>query len=418
MSDGPPPPVPGSRIEVVERDERLVLRIPAGGPRARSIFWFALFWNALSWAVAGTFWGVAVANGVDWNLKPAGGQDGPVPWFVLPLVGLFPAIGVGLVIWWSKLRFTHTLLFAAPATGGEPATVAVRTEWFGRERTRTIRLEPGDRAELEVAYEENDRPRYRVRVGPQEEKDRTLAFGTAWADDEVRWVAESINQTLGVEAERFPDDAPGAPPRTAPVAADANADHPHVRTGLDARGRSIVEARCWPGWPPGKRTLAAFMTVSALAWWAALIFIAVRALPDAGQAGGRDLVGFLFLVPFALVGMMIISVPVAVCRASVRTTIAEEGLILRWGVGLLRYTYRVPRERISAVVVWENFGTVRDARGSRPVTVAAVRVDPPVKLGSHVPLSLGGGREVAEDVAGLVRHRLESTGWRPVPDGL
>ncbi|MFH5802908.1 hypothetical protein [Alienimonas sp. DA493] len=411
---------PGSRIEVVERGERLVLRVPAGGPRAKSLLLFAVLWNLISWVVAGAFWGVAFANGVDWSLKPAGGQNDPVPWFVLPLTGLFPAIGVGLLIWWAKLRFTRTLVFAAPAAGGEPATVAVRTEWFGRETTRTVRPEPGDRAALEVAYEENDRPRHRVRVGPKWGEDRTAVFGEAWTDEEVRWVAAEINRTLGVaEAEDVGLSGPAAPPRTAPAAAEGHADSPHVRADLDARGRAVVEARAWPGWPASKVTMVGFLSAFALAWFAALGFVAAQGLPAGGPGLGAAL-GLLVLTPFVLVGLGLISVVIFLCRAAVRTTVAEEGLTIRYGAGALRYTHQVPRGRIEIeeVVVWENFGTIRNAGGGRPVPVAAVRVDPPVKLGAHVPLSLGGGREVAEDVAGLVRHRLESAGWRPVPDGL
>ena len=84
-------PPPASRIEVVEAPPdfpRLVLRVPAGSPHARSLLFAALFWNLISWTLAAGFGAGAVANGIDWGLVPNNRPNGPLPWFVLLFTGV------------------------------------------------------------------------------------------------------------------------------------------------------------------------------------------------------------------------------------------------------------------------------------------------------------------------------------------
>ncbi|NNJ25748.1 hypothetical protein [Alienimonas chondri] len=426
MAAGLTEPPPGALIDVVETPGlehgpgpsgdhgRLVLSVPPGKKRARSLLIFTLLWNAISWTVAGAFWGVALTEGVDWTLVPAENENGPVPWFVLPLTGLFPAIGVGLAFWWTKMRYTRTLVFAERGSKAGTGTVAVRTEWFGRQKTRSVSLVPGDRATLEEAYQENDVPRHRVRVGPKEVDDRTVSFGTMWDEELVRWVADAINRTLGVDApDEFGDD-PDAPPETVSVSALDESDNPLVRETLDARGRSVIEVPLWPGWPPGKRALVAFGAAFAILWWTILGFTVAGDWREARRNGDWfDPFGLLFNLPFAVAGLVWVSGLIAVCRAKVRTTVGDQFLTVRFGTGLLRYTKSIRRERIEDVVLWKNFGAIKSSGRTHRMAVAAVRLAPPETFGEHFPLSLGGDRAMAATVAALVRHRLEMTGWNP-----
>ena len=412
------PPPPGSRIEVVEAGERLVLRVPAGSPHARSLLIFAGLWNAIAWTAAGAFWAVGAANGIDWGLVPAQRNNGPMPWWVLLFTGLFPAIGSGLLVWWTRLKFTRTLIFAEPAPGGG-GRVAVRTEWFGRERTRAADLAPGDRADLEVAWEENDVPRHRVRVGPQSgekgaEKSRTVAFGAHLGEADVKWLAAAVNRAIGAEdPDAVGDELPNGPPVTVPAPATDD-PHPHVAAGLDSRGRATVTVPIFPGWTAGKRVGVAFGVVFAVVWWTIIGFTVAGDLADLRwNRGGWDLVRLLFNLPFVLAGLAIVTGLIAVCRARVRTTIGEEVLSIRWGVGLLGYTRTVPLAKVEAVVIWKNFGSTTTSAGTRKDPAAAVRV---AGAGAdHLPLSVGGGDAVAAAVAGLVRARLEAVGWEPTP---
>ena len=397
-------PPPGSRIEVVEAGRPLVLRIPAGSPHGRSVLVFALFWNVIAWVLAGAALYTAFQAGVGWGLGGKG--NGPVPAFVLGFVGLFPAIGAGLAVWWAKLQFTRTLLFA------EPGRVAVRTEWFGRERTRTANLLPGDRADLEVAFEENDEPRYRVRVGPKAEKARTVAFGGHLAEADVKWLAAAVNRAVRAEdPDAVGDELPKGPPVLVSVAA-TDAPHPHVTVGLDRAGRATVTVPAFPGWPPGKRVGVAFGVCFAVVWWTIVGFTTARDLAEFRRNG--DWSGLLFQAPFVLAGLALVSGLIAVCRATVRTTVGETFLAVRWGTGALGYTHKVPRAKVADVVIWENFGTTTTAAGTRKDPAAAVKVTG--DGGNHLPLSIGGGREVAAAVAGRVRRELDRAGWEPADD--
>ncbi len=405
-------PPPGSRIEVVERGTRLVLRVPPGTPHGRSLLGFALFWNAFSWPIAGLFWSDAIQQGIDWDPAPGGQGGGPVPWFGLPFISLFPLVGIGVALIWAKLRFTRTLLLAElTAEGGR---VAVRTEWFGFEKTRTATLEPGERATREVAFEENGVDRYQVRVGPKGERGRTVAFGAAWDEATVRWVAAEINGALGVTRPGNTDL--DGPPRTVPAAARERVDHPHVRESPDARGRPVVEVRLWPGWPAAKRVWVGFGVLFGAVWWTIVGHMVADELADARANGNwADPFGLLFCVPFAVAGLVWTAGTVALCRGTARTIVGDEFLSVRWGMGGLGYARNVRRDRVGDVVIWENFRTgMHDGRSDR-TPVAAVRLGPPRRRATHLPLTLGGGRDLAEAVAAVVKHHLEATGWQAAP---
>ena len=205
------PPPSGSKLIVAQPPPRLVVVLPAGAAKVRFLLVFGLLWNGLSWPLAASFFLTAAANGVRWALDPPpDGPGQPVPWWTLAFVSLFPLVGLAVAGAWLRLRFVRKLILA------EPNRAAVRTEWFGLSRTRTFVLSPGDRAALEVAYEENDVPRHRVRVGP---KTAGVGFGAGLTDEEVRWLCEAVNVALDV-----------------PNPGDLGADDPAARPSHDAGG--------------------------------------------------------------------------------------------------------------------------------------------------------------------------------------
>ena len=393
-----PEPPPNARTSVVESGDRLVLAIPPGGARTRTLGAFAVVWNAIAWVLFGVFALVAA------NVAPA---DRWTAFAAAGFAGLFPLAGLGLAYWWSRLRFTRTLVFVEPPAGDRPGTAAVKTIWFGRERVRETPLAPGDRAELDAAYQDDDEPVLRVKVGPG---DDAVHFGEAMDDAELRWICGLVNRTLRVERPHdLGPDGPDAPPRTDPAEPRATADDPRITVLRDGVGEFILRV---PAWPPssGRRVFLGFWCVFTAVWWWFVGWMLWDELgPLLAAGGGRrmDPIDWLFVprfcVPFVLAGFAMLTVLAAVPRGTVTTTVDAGAVTVRWGVGLLRHTRRLPVDTIDEVVVWRNFSSSRTNGGPTKVEPAAA-----LRRGdSLVPLTLIGDTALAENVAGLVWDRLE-----------
>ena len=398
-----PEPPPAARTRVVESGDRLLLAIPPGGATARSLGVFALIWNGIAWAVFTVFL-IAALHPVPGDRWVAAGAAA--------FAGLFPLFGLGLAVWWSRLRFTRTLVLIDPPAGDRPGLAAVKTTWLGRERVRETPLTAGDRAALDTAYEQDDDPVFRVKVGTG---DNAVTFGTALDDAELRWLCELINRTLNVQR---PDDLglqdPGAPPRTDPAEPRASSDDPRITVLRDAGGEFAVRV---PAWPPGagRRVFLGFWTLFTAGWWGMVGWMLWDELGPLFAGQRLDpldwLFGPLFVVPFLLGGFAALTLLAAVTRATVTTTVTAEAVAVRWGVGLLGHTKRLPTDSIDAVEVWRNFGTSQTNGGPKQVHPAAA-----VRRGdSLTPLTLIGDAALAEAVAGLVRDRLERSGWQAAP---
>ena len=140
------PPPAESGIQILEADDaRLMLSIPSGGKRSRSMGCFVVLWNLITMGVTGGFAAAAFQ------------QDGP-PWFVFLFLSLFWAVGVGMAVFWVKLRFERGYLFLS-------ADRAVQQKiLFGRKRNFETPLDERSEARLAESYQENDEPVYRVEL--------------------------------------------------------------------------------------------------------------------------------------------------------------------------------------------------------------------------------------------------------------
>ena len=396
-----------SRVEVERAGPPVVLRVrrPPGG---WALLLLALFWNAIAVPSAFLAW-----------------RDGR-PAAVL-LGAAFAAVGVLLT-----LAFLHWLLVATRVVAG-PGRAAVRRSMCGVRWTRGAELPADARAVVQEPFTAPDESRPRVRVGG--ESGPGLTFGTDLPEADLRRAAAAINAALGVSdpaavGPPLRDVTPPGPPRwrslsdtsrsdaetpplLAPAAAAAGLEIPHVRTGRDARGRATVTVPLLPGRTVGVRVLVWFGAEFCGLWWS-LIVLQVAEEVAAARVDG-DWSRVLFLLPFAGAGAAGVVGVRSVRRVTVRTAVGDRSVEVMWGLGDLGFPRAVPIARVADVVVWENPRTTAIAAGDRRDPVAALWVRVPHGSPRPVALSFGGGRPVAEAVAGAVRDRLEAGGWEPTP---
>lgn len=174
-------PPAGVGIQVVKSsDDQLVIAVPPGGKRARSIGCFGVVWLGITATVSGGF---LFADNAEKN------GDGPPLLILIPFFGIFWAVGIGMIVAWVRMRFTQILLSV------EREQFAIQKTLFGRKKLKKLPLDKNSHAELVESYSENDRPVYAIQM---EGVGETEKFATGLSYEEKRWLARSINQFLGV----------------------------------------------------------------------------------------------------------------------------------------------------------------------------------------------------------------------------
>ena len=176
-------PPSGVGIKIVKSsNEQLVIAIPPGGKHARGLGCFGVAWMAI---VAPVSCGFLLTDDADWN-----GGNAP-PWFVLvPFFGLFWAVGIGMIVAWVRMRFTEIFLSV------ERDQFAIQKTLFGRKKLTKVPLAENSHAELVESYSQNDQPVYAIQM---EGVGKTEKFATGLSYEEKRWLAQTINQFLGVD---------------------------------------------------------------------------------------------------------------------------------------------------------------------------------------------------------------------------
>ncbi len=397
-------PPPGSRIETVETsDERCVWHIPPGGKKARSIGCFAFLWTAITAIVSGMFVGVGLANK---------GNDGPPLYFIVPFFGLFWAVGLGMIYWWMRMKFTRLFILL------EPGRLVVQRNFLGRKWMTATELGPDSRADLVEAYSENDRPVYTVAVYGT---DRTEKFGTALTREEKEWFVRVINGFLTgemvspsiadeegslVSLEKtvpFDDLAPTDVPPDSPVVID------EARPGRLAFHLTSVG--------PGGRRAAWIVGAIGLLPLGMSLFVASLAFrgpkPDVVFDVLMPLLFALFFAAFAGIPLLI---ALFLLRGRISIELDEQSLYGRWGLGPIAFRKRYPLSSIRDIVVAQS-----RLRGSTPSTRksatkgSGTMATLVLKDGNTIPLTLLHDLETAKTVAGLVRRFLRQTGQRSEP---
>ena len=173
-------PPAGVGIQVVKSsDDQLVIAVPPGGKRARSIGCFGAAWLVITGVISTAF---LIGGEENWD------GDAPPLYFLVPFLAIFWAVGIGMLIFWARMRFTQLLLSV------ERDQFAIQKTLFGRKKLTKLALDENSHAELVESYSENDRPVYAIQMEGVGEIEK---FATGLSYEEKRWLARSINQFLG-----------------------------------------------------------------------------------------------------------------------------------------------------------------------------------------------------------------------------
>jgi len=439
-SAGAGPPPAGSKIQVAEESaDHVILHIRGGGAAATGLGCFALAWNLFMVVFTAVFGAVALGGG--------GGNNAP-GWFVVPILLLFWAAGLGMLYFYLKLKYERTLLLV------ERDSIAIKKIFFSRQRIERTALSDQSRAVLREAYSQNDQPVYRVEVDGH---DRTVRFGTGLDQKEKDWLVDKINAFLGVPpvgdeafassaasaAREFPESCAkcAAPLAGAPVdgvlrcehcgavhrgsapAAQAGphepADEPMTADSLPAgSGVQIEEAtperlqfsfRAGPGalrWVVGP-----FALVFAGVWYGGLLF----AMGDmhAKAFGAWNVVILLFKVPFLIAGLLPVALGLYFLFGRTLVTLTRSVLTVRWGVGPVGYSRSVATEQIESVAL----DALGDARKNPRVRMrpSAANMDDRCCVvrntaGKMLPVTLFADSTLQRHALALLRTRLAEMG--------
>lgn len=377
-----------SKIQVVESTpDRKVIFLPAGGGASTAIGVFALFWNGFMMIFTPAF-----------LLGGNAGGNAP-PWLVLiPFLGLFWAVGLGMIYFWIRMRFTRVYLLL------ESDRVVVQRVLFGNKKMTETLVGPETRAALQEAYQQNNHPVYCVAVNGT---NRTEKFGTSLSDGEKDWLVDTINAFLGSAGvagacEALLEHSGGEVPA---------ALSPHE---LPANGQIVLEAASPERLafrvavlPPGKmRRSVGRMAVTAVVL--PIVMHVVLAVMGIDIEFLLNVMLLAFPVLFALV------LAAAVwCELSVELT--RDRLRTRWEVQRLGwgYTREVPTGAITRIVVSSGPQHRRGVRNPRRGGVDDVRyctVHAGAKTLSVSPLSED--PVVGRQAGGMLRYQLEQMGFR------
>lgn len=179
---------PPGRLQCRLAERQLVIVIPPGSSRfTRSLGCFATCWLGFM----ALFTGIALGS-----TKLRTPQIGPI----LAFGGLFWLVGFGLLWAWIRGRFSTTFVLV------EPDRLVMKTRLFGREKYREYLLNEESRAQLVVAYTQNEQPVHAVSVSAP---GKPAKFGTFLSQEEKSWLVERINRHLHPAPKNAASDTQG-----------------------------------------------------------------------------------------------------------------------------------------------------------------------------------------------------------------
>ena len=416
-ADVPDHPLPAeSRLQIVQSDgERLVLSIPPGGRGEKSLWVFALCFMGVLAFITTVFVMILVAGGAQ--------QQGS-PLVILPFLGFFWLLALG--VWWVavRMRYSRTLLSV------DRERVVLQTTLFGKTRQTELQVASTTECSLVESYSVNDVPGHQVQVSSQ---GQTLEFGTSLSPEEKDWLLDEIEHTIGMppvaESPGPTDDRNAA--ATMRLRGDRGAgtlDNPSGESPLLAgtiSPREIpptsaikIEADVpdllvitFPTFQtsPGGRSITALALIYLtllnavfFRWWRGFLF-------------PKSPLFLLVVIPMNWLGVF--GVMAYVLKTWVRTTLrlTRDQLECQWAIGPLRIQRTMPVESIEVVPpggphVGRGAGTGRVARRQARHSVTgecAVTCG-----GQRVALAPFCDPEVTQQLAGLLLWKLQSWGRR------
>jgi hypothetical protein len=175
-SINPPGPFEQPAGTKIERrpvsDTELLFHIPRSG-RSGGMMFFAIFWNAISWAVFAGF--------------AAGVLRGQAPLLPILFVSLFPAIGIGLLYAALRNKYAVHLLYLGPDR------VRLQRQLFGRRKNYDLATSTVRHVRKVEFYQQNYQPVYGIEILGDGGK---IRFGSILTDDEKNWLCWEIREFL------------------------------------------------------------------------------------------------------------------------------------------------------------------------------------------------------------------------------
>lgn len=381
-----------SRLQIVEStDARVVVVIPGGGTRARSIGWFALLWNGFLTVFTAAWVGVAVAG------RGPGAALSLIP---LAVCGLFWAMGLGMAYAWMWMRFTQTVVVL------EPQQAVVARSLLGRRWTTETILDAHSHAVLGESYSENDRPVHHVAI---KGGNRTEKFGTGLAAEDKEWLVGEINSFLGVAANHHSDDADegrpslyGAGVETTPVDPLSPWQLPHdtpiIVDDASPSGLRFSLPLLAPG---GLKPRLVSIALAMLVVW---ILVSTGVLFRVGLERW-DPIGIVVACLFGWFGLVPLVAALVLSRGRVTVEMPSDQMTIRWGLGPFRIRRSFPIASITEVGISEYLVPKRGRRRKVDWTCCMVQAE-----GTPYPLTTTHATDVARQVAGLVQYQLDRHG--------
>jgi len=423
-----------SRIQIIETEpSRMVIHVPSGGKKARGIGCFALIWNGFM-----AFFTVAMLIGA--------GPDELSLWVMLSFLSLFWAVGLGMLYWWIRMRFTRLYLML------EPDRLVIQRILFGRKSIRETNLGPESAASLVEAYRQNDDPVYTVAVKGE---NRTAKFGTSLSIEEKQWFVHRVNEFLGDRAGAAKPtddltlqcDACGADLNPNLLAAkEVMVVCPSCGQKIDAKQLALGAvyqddaeiadlAPCdlpaeipiviednspqrlilhYPAVPSGraKGFAAGFLVVFSLAFSGGSLSALVTDLK--GVNGPFDVLFIIIPVVFVLAGLIPLLIALFLVRGRVTIDLSPKVLRCRWHLGPLGYRKTVPTESITRIAVGAGFSGERQLAG-QPQLASSTGSDRVCLVWVHgkaVPITTFHNATFARAMAGLMRFQLHRMGCK------
>ena len=420
-----------SKVQIVESSNtQKVIFVPAGGKRVRGLAVMAVVWNAI----------VGVISGVMLLVGGAEEIKGLPLLFMIPFLGLFWVVGLGLVFYWIRLRFTRLYLLL------ERDRLVIQRILFGRKAIKETDLAPNSRARLVEAYQQNDESIYAVAI---EGVNRTAKFGTALSREEKDWFVRTINEFIsggkalfdetqfpeqcdacgaelgevpaigdelicpicgktfraemgaaGLGEERVADLEPGSISPDNPITVlDSSPDQLRIRYAAVPHGA----IRSFAGW---------FLLLFALVWFGGVFYVGSNAF--GGRLDLMDKVSLVFSVVAAIAAVIPFLLGLFVLHGRITIDLTHEWLHCRWHLGPLGYQKRVPAVSVTNVTVqveWPQTSVEQSSRRSRRGSEDDHPLCYVFAMGKVIPLTILHEEGVVRDVAGLVRNQLRSMGF-------
>jgi hypothetical protein len=430
-------PPAGSTIDLIEAsDSRVVMVIPPGAKRARGMGCFALAWLAITVPVGVTLLLSTANPDVKWE-----GDGRPPLWGVALFFTVFWSVGLGMWYVALKMKFESLMLCL------EPDRLSIQRSFLGQKMS-TIQLREDSKARLQVSYEENDVPVYRIEIDGVSKKEK---FGTALSRVEKQWLAQTINRFLGHEescdsqagADRFcrecgtqlliseekrvcpdcgavyydddDDESDGLPfgeAKSLPTPDDVAPEDLPAGCGLEVEEDSVEQLTVGFLLNPSTalRVILGGMFLSfSLAWFGVACFMAWSVIKDAAEGSEIFVVFILFMACFGIAPLLI---GLAITFGRARVTTSREWLSVRYHVGPIGFGRKVTTDSVQDIVLAEG-AEVTSGSNLVPRKLPSVRVE---TTGKPLILTLGSKESISHNLCGVIRYQLHRLGFRLVSD--